>query len=56
MKVTKSTYKKNDVEYHKYIISIPHKVMDELNWSDKTKLSMRIEPKSSPKRLVIEKE
>lgn len=57
VKVTKSINRRvGDKEYAKYIITIPQKLMNELEWSDKTSLSMRIEPKSNPKRLVIEKE
>ena len=43
-------------EYHKFIITIPKGFVDELEWSETTKLSMRLEPKTDPRRLIIENE
>jgi len=38
-------------KYYKHIVTIPNGVLDELNWTDKTELNMRV----SGKKLVIEK-
>ncbi len=57
VKLTKSINRKvGNTTYEKFIITIPQKFVNELGWSDKTKLAMKIEPKTDPKRLVIERE
>ena len=57
MKLSKTVNRKvGDTEYAKFIITIPLRFVKELGWSEKTELSMRTEPKSDPKRLIIEKE
>jgi len=53
VKLTKSVNRRvGKEEYYKHIITIPKKFLDELGWSEHTKLSM----KTDRKRLVIEKE
>lgn len=53
LKLTKTVSRKiGDQTYHKFIVTIPLEHINELGWSDKTKLSM----KNDGKRLVIEKE
>jgi len=52
MKLTKSLNRKSkDTEYHKYIVTIPKKYLDVLEWDNKTDLSMRV----SGDKLVLEK-
>jgi len=53
VKLTRSVNRRvgKDV-YYKHIITIPQKVLEELGWNEKTKLSM----KTDRKKLIIEKE
>ena len=53
VKLTKCVNRKvGKIVYYKHIITIPQKVLEELGWNEKTKLSMKTERK----KLVIEKE
>jgi|APSaa5957512535_1039671.scaffolds.fasta_scaffold06178_4 bifunctional DNA-binding transcriptional regulator/antitoxin component of YhaV-PrlF toxin-antitoxin module len=57
VKLSKITSRKvGKTVYHKFIITIPKGLTEELGWTEKTQLSMRVEPKTDAKRLVIEKE
>lgn len=57
MKITKSINRiVGDTKYYKYIVTIPCKYLKQMGWSEKTGLSMRLEPKSEPKRLIIERD
>jgi hypothetical protein len=57
VKLSKITSRKvGDKTYHKFIITIPKGLTEELGWTEKTHLSMRLEPKTKSVRLVIEKE
>ena len=53
VKLTKSVNRRiGNIEYSKFIITIPQKFLKELGWNEKTKLNM----KTDRKKLVIEKE
>ena len=43
-------------KYWKFRATIPIKILNELEWTEKTQLTFRLEPKSNPTRLIIEKE
>ena len=52
VKVTKTQNRKvGDTIYYKHMMTVPNNILDELGWSDKTQLEMKV----SGKKLVIEK-
>jgi cytochrome c2 len=53
VKLTKSINRRvGQEEYYKYIITIPKKFVDQLKWTENTKLDMKVDGK----KLVIERE
>lgn len=53
VKLTKTSNRKvGDKEYIKYMITIPQRFTNELEWSDKTELNMRLQGN----KIVIEEE
>ena len=52
VKISKTTNRKvGKKEYFKHIVTVPNKFLQELNWSDKTELNMKV----SGNKIVIEK-